>query len=43
MLRFTQELKIDMQVSVEWKYSFFSDRSWPTLKMAELAPYQQRI
>ena len=43
LLRFTQELKIDMQVSVEWKYSFFSHHSWPTLKMAELAPYQQRI
>lgn len=33
MLKFIQaQLKIDMQVSAQWKYSFFSDHSWPTLK-----------
>lgn len=32
VLKFIQWLKIDMQVSAQWKYSFFSDHSWPTLK-----------
>lgn len=36
LLRFTQELKIDM-ASECWGIPFFRDHSWPTLKMAELA------